>query len=240
MKNSKNTILDYSIVVYTGLLMLAIFLKILLNNSGFQFQTEINWFYYAIYYIITLVTIIGLFFKREHLIITIITPFLLPMFLIISILYIGDFLIVIPTLISVILINFVTKGKILFKIISLCICILPFFAIVIMYFLGFLFSGVSQDTIISEITSPNGKYIAVIDESDQGAMGGDVYVTVRKKSITISFGFLGKLVSNPKVQTMYQGDWGERPTVKFIDDNTLLINGKEAYIQDDTTIDNRK
>jgi hypothetical protein len=113
-----------------------------------------------------------------------------------------------------------------------------FFAIAIIYFLGFLFSGVSQDTIISEMTSPNGNYIAIVDESDQGAMGGDVYVTVREKSITITLGFLGKLISNPKGNIKYHGEWGDRPTVKFMNDDTLSINGKEVNIQDDSMINN--
>lgn len=102
------------------------------------------------------------------------------------------------------------------------------------------FGEFGKSSVVKEVLSPDQNYVAEVVDDDQGALGGNTYVTVRwsgqqkqKKEIPVLVGKLvpGTLGANGK--TVYEGSWGEFETmdIKWKNNHILLIDGKE-YIVD--------
>lgn len=86
---------------------------------------------------------------------------------------------------------------------------------------GIFIGDFGANTVIDRQYSPNGIYSAVTIDSDQGALGGDTYIKLER----IYYGILKK-----DIKTLYQGHWGEKPTVIWSDKNTVNINGRDMNI----------
>ncbi|MDP4144112.1 MAG: DUF5412 family protein [Bacillota bacterium] len=84
-----------------------------------------------------------------------------------------------------------------------------------------IFIDFETNTVIDRQYSPNGIYCAVTIDSNQGALGGDTYIELER----IYYGILKK-----DIKTLYQGNWGEKPTVIWFNKNTVNINGRDMNI----------
>ena len=96
-------------------------------------------------------------------------------------------------------------------------------------FLALIFGDFGQITVVQSVESPTGAYYAEVVDSDQGALGGDTYVTVyANKSIDLLFFLISK-----EPQRVYQGDWGEFTNMEIYwkDDHCLVVNSVEYTIQ---------
>ncbi len=93
-----------------------------------------------------------------------------------------------------------------------------------MFFISLIFANFGEINILQDIYSPNNTYSAVAISLDEGALGGNnvVYVRNIQKDINLLIGNL-----NSQRQQIWIGDWGDVPTLEWIDDNNLLINNKE-------------
>ena len=94
-----------------------------------------------------------------------------------------------------------------------------------------IFGGLSNNTVQKTITSPQNTYIAKVIYSDHGAMGGNTLVEVIsiKNDIDLLFGKFSK-----KPIRVYDGEIEENKTmiIKWLDENTLFINGKTIIIEE--------
>ena len=90
-----------------------------------------------------------------------------------------------------------------------------------------LLSGFSEVTILQEIMSPNREYTIILKEIDAGATGGAVIALVKENN-----SFIG-LEKKEKRINQYQGRWGERPNISWVDNGIVSINGKTINIYKD-------
>lgn len=93
-----------------------------------------------------------------------------------------------------------------------------------MVFISIIFAGFGASDILQDINSPNNTYSAVIISLDGGALGGDTLVYVRNIQKDVSL-LIGKLKFERK--EIWYGDWGDVPTLEWVDDNNLLINNRK-------------
>lgn len=91
--------------------------------------------------------------------------------------------------------------------------------------LGSLLAG--ERTTVYRVNSPNDVYVAEVISVDQGALGGNTLVEVRRLNRTADFFFI-RVEDAP--QRIYQGDYGEYEdmVVTWQDAQTVRI-GKEAF-----------
>ncbi len=91
----------------------------------------------------------------------------------------------------------------------------------------YIFSGIVSNTVVKSVESPSGKYVAEVIDSDQGALGGDTLVEVRRKNINL-------IVAEIKgcSRQIYIGEWGEfeNISVYWIDDDHVIVNNREYKI----------
>lgn len=92
-----------------------------------------------------------------------------------------------------------------------------------------LFFDLGVNTVVQEIESPNGTYLVQVIDSDQGALGGDTLVEVRRDDCTIDL-LVIRLTKTPTC--VYRGNWGEykHMRIEWQDETTLLINGEVYHI----------
>lgn len=90
-----------------------------------------------------------------------------------------------------------------------------------------------KNSVVKEVLSPNQNYVAEVVDNDQGALGGNTYVTIQRtgqqKQIPVLVGKLVPGTLGVNGETVYQGSWGEFETmdIKWKNNHTLLIDGKE-------------
>ncbi|MCR5809148.1 MAG: DUF5412 domain-containing protein [Clostridiales bacterium] len=107
-------------------------------------------------------------------------------------------------------------------------CILCFLLLILSFF-GILLGSFGKTEVVRTEPSPNGRYIAEIIDDDQGALGGNTFVNVRR-NINVDLGIV-KL--SGKLKNVWNGGYGEfnDMTLEWKDDETLLINGREYTIK---------
>ena len=124
----------------------------------------------------------------------------------------------------------VKHGKpIALKIVVLALSTLMILPIGFVSFIALIFGNFGQNTVVQTVESPSGKYYAQVIDSDQGALGGDTFVDVYKKSgINVVIFKIGK-----KPQRVYFGEWGEFKNMQIYwkDDGCLVINSVEYEIE---------
>lgn len=87
-----------------------------------------------------------------------------------------------------------------------------------------ILDGMTENTVVMTLDSPGGIYIARVIDSDQGAMGGNTFVDIHKKTW---FG------GEKKVTRLYSGPWGEYQTMDIYwkDEHCLVINSTEYTVE---------
>lgn len=115
------------------------------------------------------------------------------------------------------------------KIISLSLFAVMIVPVTFSSCMGLFFGEIKQDTVVQTIPSPSGERYAQVISSDQGALGGDTFVDVYKKSnLNI---VLFKIEKGP--QRVYCGEWYEFESIQVLwqDDTHLIINSVAYEIQ---------
>lgn len=125
--------------------------------------------------------------------------------------------------------------KIIFGLISAVLMVIWFLAtcfgalVVVVGIFESVFGEFGKTSVVKQVPSPNQNYIAEVVDVDQGALGGDTLVNIKKSGKEISV-LLGKLV--PDEENVYEGNWGEFETmvIEWKDNHTLVIDGKEYTV----------
>ncbi len=114
------------------------------------------------------------------------------------------------------------------KIFSVISSSLMFVVIALVSFVTVFFGNFAVNTVVETIESPSGEYYAEVVDSDQGALGGNTVVYV-KKTYCVNLPII-KIEKTP--ERVYLGEWGEYETmdIKWADDKTLLIDTTEYNI----------
>ncbi|MGI5897450.1 MAG: hypothetical protein ACOX6U_10980 [Oscillospiraceae bacterium] len=88
-----------------------------------------------------------------------------------------------------------------------------------------VFGGLSHNTVVTSITSPQGTYTAEIIDNDQGALGGNTFVEIKNNAEILPF-LIGEF-SKSSVR-IYAGEWNEFETMQLYwqDESTVVIQGK--------------
>ena len=96
-------------------------------------------------------------------------------------------------------------------------------------FIFLIFGNIGQNTVVQSAVSPDGKYIAEVINSDQGALGGDTLVQVKKADAFDA----GLILVEKKPQQLCMGEWGEAESMKmeWKNANCLRLNGLEYIIE---------
>ena len=98
------------------------------------------------------------------------------------------------------------------------------------------FGEFGKISVVKEVLSPNQNYVAEVVDDDQGALGGNTYVMVKRsgqqKEIPVLVGKLVPGTLGVNGETVYEGEWGEFETmdIKWKNNYTLLIDGKEYTV----------
>lgn len=113
------------------------------------------------------------------------------------------------------------------KIISIFTPSLALFPITLLSFLFIL--PFSRNTVIKTVPSPEGTYYAEVTDSDQGALGGDTLVHIRKTK-KLDF-LLFNIEKTP--ERIYTGDWKEYETMQIYwkNEHCLVIDEIEYSIE---------
>jgi hypothetical protein len=125
------------------------------------------------------------------------------------------------------------EGKRTLKIIALFIssCLLLVSIILSMLFLafGFFLTDFVLTEEIRTVPSPNGNYSLVVVNVDQGALGGNTLINVRRS-------YLGMVEWKGRI---YIGRWGEQPNIEWAGNHEISVNGEHRRIFFGTTLDKR-
>ena len=124
------------------------------------------------------------------------------------------------------LIRFVRSRVI--RVIAILLCVLFMLPIVALAPFRILFRDLAEITIVSEIPSPDQRYVAHLIDSDQGAMGGSTQVKVYEKPLID----IGPFRIERPAQTVYTGGWGEFEDIEihWKDETTIVIDGRKYKI----------
>lgn len=101
--------------------------------------------------------------------------------------------------------------------------------VLIISFAIITFNRFGVNTVVEKIYSPKETYFAEIVDSDQGALGGDTIVYIRKnKKLNLFF-----LTVSKKPQRVYIGEWKEYETMQIYwkSEHCLIINSEEYYTE---------
>ena len=113
------------------------------------------------------------------------------------------------------------RTRIIFLAASAIPMIIIFTAVTLSLFVSLFPIGTSE--IIAVYLSPNEEYRLEVTEYDAGATGGDTAVTVHYEKPLVHLGLV-KIMKNP--ETLYTGNWHERISISWVDNDTVSVNGK--------------
>ena len=143
---------------------------------------------------------------------------LLPACLIVSIL----------TFVAIGWIDFRVKGfwvvKIIFAVMGLLLSMMEVLWVVFALLMYQMTTTVVQTTV-----SPNGEYVAWFVENNSGAVGGSTVMEVRRQTEDIHL-LIGAYAQKPVA--IYDGPLGQHLTLSFMNNDTLLVDGKEYHLND--------
>jgi len=96
-------------------------------------------------------------------------------------------------------------------------------------FFKFSFGNFWCNTIVKTLKSPGNTYIAEIIDSDQGMLGGNTIIEVKRIDKNLNI-FIGEFIKLPK--RVYSGEYQEyiNMSISWKDENTLVISGVEYNI----------
>ena len=81
-----------------------------------------------------------------------------------------------------------------------------------------MIGSIGEKTITQTLSSPDGTYEAYVISCDEGALGGDTSVYVKKKE--------NRGLFERKEKELYFGEWAQTYQLEWKDDDTLLVDGK--------------
>ena len=115
------------------------------------------------------------------------------------------------------------------KVIVSLSCIIFFFFICFISLLDCLFSGFGIDRVVHVEYSPDREYKAEVVDSDQGALGGAVFVNVCNTEPVIDLYFI-KVSKKP--HCVYSGEWGGYKGMELYwkDNHILSVNGSDYFV----------
>ena len=87
-----------------------------------------------------------------------------------------------------------------------------------------MMASIGEKTITQTIPSPDGTYEAYVVSCDEGALGGDTSVYVKKEK--------NKGLFQRKRKELYFGEWGQTYKIQWTDDDTLSVDGKIYEMED--------
>lgn len=138
--------------------------------------------------------------------------------------YIAILFLAVPFVCSVVLCTAQVKNRLLKILNSVIGCIVAIAFVYVSFFL-WIFGHIGVSTVVAEVPSESGRYVAKVIDADQGATGGDTVVRVYDTRYYFNLGIL-KIYEKP--DRAYLGEWGEWDNMKISwkDENTLIINGQ--------------
>jgi hypothetical protein len=205
------------VVAYVTVVILAIIFNVL----GFAIINTVIINVLKVLYFVILICAIIAFYKSEKKNIISIILFFLPIMLLFTGIPFKE-----VTMILLLPLFFLKGIKVVIRGIGISMYML----LIILGFIGILLGDFGFNGVIDQQYSPNGVYRTVTINSDMGALGGDTYV----KSEEIYFGIIKR-----NIKTLYHGNWGEKPEVKWVDNSTVKINGRDMNIHTSSTWENR-
>ena len=115
------------------------------------------------------------------------------------------------------------------KVIVSLSCIIFFIPICFISLLDCLFSGFGIDRVVHVEYSPDREYKAEVVDSDQGALGGAVFVNVCNTEPVIDLYFI-KVSKKP--HCVYSGEWGGYKGMELYwkDNHILSVNGSDYFV----------
>lgn len=101
-------------------------------------------------------------------------------------------------------------------------------SLIILGSVGSVFDYFSENIVVRTVESPSGSYYAEVIESNQGALGGNTFVEIRKKGIDLIIFSIA-----PKPQRVYTGDFGEsdKLNIYWESDECLVIDSAEFWLK---------
>lgn len=116
------------------------------------------------------------------------------------------------------------------KIIVSAVCLIFFIPVCFISLINCLFGDFGTDTVVQVEYSPDRKYKAEVVDSDQGALGGAVFVNICNTEPVIDLYFIK--VSN-KPHCVYSGRWGgyEGMELYWKDNHILSVNGSGYFVK---------
>jgi hypothetical protein len=212
-------------------------LNLLLNLLNYTFAPA-SALAYDIFFsaIIIWLTVRGLKHVAESNRVTSVLSALLPVFAFLYILFSGatieretDYSFVFHAFVAIIcsvVLFFSYKRGTVIKIVFGIIHTVLFLFITFILFIAFMMADFGSNKVISTHMSPSSVYMVEIIASDQGALGGDTYVTVTRNNDVRNL-LIGKLTKR-----IYSGRWGEfeNMTLRWETDKILYINGQKYTI----------
>ena len=88
-------------------------------------------------------------------------------------------------------------------------------------FISLIFTNFGESKIIKTVNSPDDTYVAISISHDDGALGGDTCVRVRNNNHRVNL-LIGSITRSE--QHLWIGDWASVPSLKWEDNDTILIN----------------
>lgn len=167
---------------------------------------------YALYLMIACAAIYCLYKTETKIIIYASAPILGALFF----LSIGSPILQLPIILVLITIA-ARKLDLFFKGISL----LFYICIILISIFAAMLGDFGSETTLGNLPSPNGQYQLLVIDSDQGALGGNTFIELKQ----IYSGVIKR-----QCRTLYIGPWGDRPTVKWLDNETALVNNQPINI----------
>ncbi|MCH5251735.1 MAG: hypothetical protein J1F22_02065 [Lachnospiraceae bacterium] len=104
------------------------------------------------------------------------------------------------------------------------------FLFVGVFFFVFLFGDFGKTTVVKQLASPEGKYLAMVIDDDQGALGGSTLVEIAgTDKMGTFYSPFGKFEKEARGNLIYEGEWGEFEDMEIYweDEECLIINGKK-------------
>lgn len=88
-------------------------------------------------------------------------------------------------------------------------------------FISLIFMNFGRSDILQIVNSPDSTYVAIAISHDEGALGGDTCVRVRKNKQRVNL-LIGSITR--REQQLWIGEWASEPSLKWEDNDTILIN----------------
>ncbi|MBE7043308.1 MAG: hypothetical protein E7399_07440 [Ruminococcaceae bacterium] len=232
IKSNFNVLIGISGILFT-------FLNFTFGTLGYQYRPRNYTVFFGLYVASVLcVTVFSVIFKRyarkKAVVFGCLMPFIALLYEI-SLLFFFDFmidylsyeLVYFLLLLGIALffssiIFFVYNPYLWLRILGIVATIILIVIFGFMFFISLFFSDFGSNSVIDIIDSPGHTYQAWVISSDQGAFGGDTMVNVQNTKNKINF-VTGTIIGQRK--RIWTGDWGNKPKLKWKDENTLLING---------------